>query len=62
MTGWAGWGMLAWMAISVAWGRFSYYLDKLLPQKGRKTTTFANAAVVAGLQNELRNPPIVVEI
>ncbi|KAK7940758.1 uncharacterized protein PG986_013145 [Apiospora aurea] len=62
MTGWSGWGMLAWMAISVACGRISYYLSKFLSQGEQKMTTFVNAAVVAGQQNELCNPPIVVEI
>ncbi|KAK8050081.1 hypothetical protein PG994_011811 [Apiospora phragmitis] len=62
MTGWAGWGMLAWMAILVAWGRISYYLRNFTPLGEHKITTFVNAAVVVGQQNELRNPPIVVEI
>ncbi|KAK8055754.1 hypothetical protein PG993_000981 [Apiospora rasikravindrae] len=62
MTGWAGWGMLARMAISVVWGRFNYYLSKCLSRREQKITTFVNAAVVAGQQNELHNPPIVVEI
>ncbi|KAK8088544.1 hypothetical protein PG997_003505 [Apiospora hydei] len=62
MTGWAGWGMLAWMAISVACCRIASYLSKFLPRREQKITTFVNAAVVAGQQNELRNPPIVVDI
>ncbi|KAK7970181.1 hypothetical protein PG996_001384 [Apiospora saccharicola] len=62
MTGWAGWGMLVWMTISVAWGRVRSYVDRILPRRSHKITTFVNVAVVAGLQNELRNPPIVVEI
>ncbi|KAK7988235.1 hypothetical protein PG989_008550 [Apiospora arundinis] len=64
MTGWAGWGMLAWMAISVAWGKAGYHLRNLMSRSERKVTvtTFVNAAVVAGPQNELHNPPIVVEL
>ncbi len=61
MTGWSGWGALAWMAILAAWGRLVSILGGNL-WRDSKVTTFVNAAVVAGPQNELRNPPIVVEI
>lgn len=61
MIGWSGWGTLAWMAISVAWGRVSSMLNQCV-QRDDRLTTFVNAAVVAGRENELRNPPIVVEI
>jgi hypothetical protein len=59
MTGWASWGTLVWMAIMLAWARVKY---AFFGQGEDKNTTFINAALVGGPDNELRNAPIVIDI
>ncbi|KAI0475722.1 Metallo-dependent phosphatase-like protein [Xylariaceae sp. FL0804] len=61
MTGWAGWGGIAWMLVLVLWAR----LKRIIRGpgiNGGKATIFVNAAVVGGPRNELRNEPIVVQL
>ena len=60
---WAGWGALAWLAVSVLLQRLragTVGREKMVSKE--KITTFVNAAVVCGPKNELRHGPIVVEI
>ncbi|KAL2024333.1 hypothetical protein VTK56DRAFT_8815 [Thermocarpiscus australiensis] len=61
--GWSGWGTVAWMVAHVLWGKVKWFLHLLkLKSRKEKVTTFVNAAVVGGRTNELRNPPILVDI
>lgn len=59
MIGWGGWGTLMWMAMAVAWARVKHVF-RGVDDEG--ATTFVNASIVGGPQNELRNAPIVVDI
>ncbi|OIW24736.1 phosphoesterase [Coniochaeta ligniaria NRRL 30616] len=61
MIGWSGWETVAWMAALVLWARLKWLVRGFTRQPG-KSTSFVNAAVVGGPKNELRNPPIVVEL
>ncbi|KAK1768948.1 Metallo-dependent phosphatase-like protein [Phialemonium atrogriseum] len=61
MTGWAGWGTVTWLAALVVWAKLKWLLRGMVRGKER-VTTFANASVVGGPNNELRNKPIVIEL
>ncbi|KAK7428851.1 hypothetical protein QQZ08_004621 [Neonectria magnoliae] len=61
MTGWAGWEGVGWMAVLVLWAKLKWLLR--IPSVGQgKVTTFVNAALVGGPNNELMNDPVVVKI
>ncbi|KAG8165489.1 hypothetical protein KVR01_004041 [Diaporthe batatas] len=60
IIGWGGWETVARMAALVLWAKLKEVLGR--GRRGEKTTAFVNAAVVGGRNNELRNPPVVVEI
>lgn len=63
MTGWAGWGKIAWMAILVLWTKAVDVLAQGVSAKRRNLgTKFVNASMVGGPRNELINEPIVVEL
>jgi hypothetical protein len=57
--GWGEWGAVVRMAVLVLWAKVKGLF--VGGNKGR-TTTFVNASVVGGRNNELRNEPIVVEV
>ncbi|KAG6024151.1 hypothetical protein E4U41_001844 [Claviceps citrina] len=57
--GYIGWGGIVWMATMVSWARVKHTFIKA--QEDKKTT-FVNAAVVGGPQNELQNAPISVDL
>lgn len=59
ITGLAGWASLVWMTLEVASARVKAIFG--IRDTG-KMTTFANAAVVGGPNNELRNAPFVIDV
>lgn len=61
MIGWAGWEAVAWMAALVVWSKFWWLLRGGKSTEGRPTT-FMNAAMVGGANNELVHEPIVVDL
>ncbi|CAK7211112.1 hypothetical protein SCUCBS95973_001020 [Sporothrix curviconia] len=61
--GWAGWAGVAWMCLLVVWRRMAALPLRVFGGgRQEKWTTFVNAAVVGGPDNEIRNTPIVVEL
>ncbi|KAK4149395.1 hypothetical protein C8A00DRAFT_18901 [Chaetomidium leptoderma] len=56
--GWGGWDAIAWMVVLVLWAKVKGVFVGLQ----ERTSTFVNASVVGGRDNELRNEPVVVEI
>lgn len=60
LIGWGGWETLARMAVLVLWAKLKAFSG--WGRQKEKTTAFVNAAVVGGPGNELRNPPVVVEL
>jgi predicted phosphodiesterase len=60
LIGWGGWETVARMAVLVLWAKLKAFLGQ--GRLKEKITTFVNAAVVGGPDNELRNPPVVVEL
>lgn len=58
MTGWAGWGTVVYMVMLAACAR----IMRALKFGDNKTTTFVNAAVVSGPNNDLSNEPIIFDI
>ena len=71
MTGWAGWEGVVWMGVMCTWVRLQGWFGRVLrllglglkgKQRGEKVTTFVNAAVVGGRDNELRNQAMVFEL
>lgn len=61
IVGWGGWGTLAWMVSMMAWKRLWWVIRGFRSIQG-KPTTFVNAAVVGGPNNELVNAPVVIEL
>lgn len=61
MAGWAGWDAVVWMAMLVFWSRLKGLVTGRALNR-EDLTTFVNASVVGGPNNELRNPPIVLEM
>ncbi|KAM5352594.1 hypothetical protein ACJ41O_005316 [Fusarium nematophilum] len=61
MTGWSGWRGVCWMAVLVLWAKLRR-LFCIRGVQGERVTTFVNAVVVGGPENEVRNDPIVVEL
>ncbi|KAG6368798.1 hypothetical protein INS49_003012 [Diaporthe citri] len=60
LIGWGGWETVLRMAILVLWAKVEGLFERGRPKD--KSTAFVNAAVVGGANNELRNPPVVVEL
>lgn len=60
LIGWGGWETVLRMAILVLWAKVPGPFCRGRPKE--KSTAFVNAAVVVGPNNELRNPPVVVEL
>lgn len=62
MVGWGGWATVARMAALVSFASFKRWVVRGgRPVQGRGTT-FVNAAVVGGRNNELVNEPVVVDL
>lgn len=60
IIGWGGWETVARMAVLVLWAKLKEFLGH--GRRREKTTAFVNASLVGGVNNELRNPPVVVEV
>lgn len=57
LIGWGGWATVLRMGFLVLWAK----VEDIFGRR-QKSTAFVNAAVVGGPSNELRNPPVVVEL
>lgn len=62
MVGWGGWETVGWMMARLTWEGLRWLFRGFRTREERMTTTFINAAVVGGRDNQLVNQAVVLDI
>lgn len=62
MVGWGGWETVVWMMARMIWEGLRWLFGGFRTREEKMTTTFINAAVVGGADNQLVNEAVVLDI